>query len=180
MGSYILHNISTFLAFSLNYNNHYNNIFSCFFFCVYYFFFYAQLLHEWWVVKIVFYILVLLLFYSFFNLDISYSFKTSLAKLMSICLRTKWLGVLIPLLSLKLQISRLLRARSSLTFRQTTECGFTLKLVHDMIRTYSQDLFTQLRPSGIIWVKISLHFIRIRFLDIGTVCLLLSLLFLAL
>ena len=28
---YILHNISTFLAFSLNYNNHYNNIFSYFF-----------------------------------------------------------------------------------------------------------------------------------------------------
>ena len=36
-------------------------------------------------------------------------------------------------------ISRLLRARSSLTFRQiNTECGFTLKRVRDMIRTYSQ------------------------------------------
>ena len=32
----------------------------------------------------------------------------------------------------------LLRARSSLTFRQTIECGFTLKLVRDMIITYSQ------------------------------------------
>ena len=178
MRSYILHNISAFLAFSLNNNNHYNNIFSCFF-CVYYFFFYVQLFDEWWVVKIVYYILVLLLFYSFFNLDISYSFKTSLTKLLSVCLRTKWLGVWIPLLLLKLQISRLLWARSSLTFRKTIECGFTLKLVHDMIRTFSQDLFTQLRPSGIIWVKISLHFIRIRFLNIGTVCLLLSLLFLA-
>ena len=180
MGSYILHNISAFLTFSLNYNNHYNNIFSCIFLGVYYFFFYAQLFHEWWVVKIVFYVLVLLLFYNFFNRDISYSFKTSLAKLMSVCLRTKWLGFLIKLLLLKLQISRLLRARSSLTFRQTIECGFTLKLVHDMIRTYSQDLFTQLRPSCITWVKISLHFIRIRFLNIGTVSLLLSLLFLAL
>ena len=38
--------------------------------------------------------------------------------------------------------------------------------------------FTQLRPSGIIWVKISLHFICIRFLNVGTTFLLLSLLFL--
>ena len=43
-----------------------------------------------------------------------------------------------PLLSLKLQICRLLRARSSLTFNQTVECRFTLKLVRDMIITYSQ------------------------------------------
>ena len=46
-----------------------------------------------------------------------------------------------PLLSLKLQIWRLLRARSiltfSLTFRQTIECMFTLKLVLDMIITHS-------------------------------------------
>ena len=48
-----------------------------------------------------------------------------------------WLWVRIPLLSLKLQIWRLLRARSSLTFRQTIECRFTLKLVHDFIITYS-------------------------------------------
>ena len=43
-----------------------------------------------------------------------------------------------PLLSLKLQIWRLLRTRSSLTFNQTIECSFTLKLVRDMIITYSQ------------------------------------------
>ena len=49
----------------------------------------------------------------------------------------------------------------------------------DIIITYSQDLFTQLRPSGIIWDKISLHFIRIRFLNVGTVCIFLSLLFVA-
>ena len=49
-----------------------------------------------------------------------------------------WLWVRIALLSLKLQIWCLLRARSFLTFRQTIECGFTLKLVRDMIITYSQ------------------------------------------
>ena len=37
---------------------------------------------------------------------------------MSVPLRTKWLWVRVPLQSLKLQISRLFRARSSLTFRQ--------------------------------------------------------------
>ena len=89
------------------------------------------------------------------------------------------MGVWIPFLSLKLQICRLHRARSSLIFRQTMECGFTLKLVRDIIITYSQDLFTQLRPSGIIWDKISLHFIRIRFLNVGTVCIFLSLLVVA-
>ena len=62
----------------------------------------------------------------------------SLAKWLSIRLRTKWLWVRIPLLSLKLQIWRLLQAGSSLTFRQNIECGFTLKLVRNMIVTYSQ------------------------------------------
>ena len=33
---------------------------------------------------------------------------------------------------------RLLRARSSFTFKQTIECGFNLKLVRDMIITYGQ------------------------------------------
>ena len=46
--------------------------------------------------------------------------------------------VQIPLLSLKLQTWRLLRARSSLTFRQNIECRLTLKLVLDMILIYSQ------------------------------------------
>ena len=50
-------------------------------------------------------------------------------------LRTKWLRVRISLLSL--QIWRLLRTRSSLTFRQTIECGLTLKFVRDMITTDS-------------------------------------------
>ena len=39
---------------------------------------------------------------------------------------------------LQFQIRCLLRSRSSLTFRQTIECGFTQKLVRDMIITYSQ------------------------------------------
>ena len=59
----------------------------------------------------------------------------SFAKCLSVHLRTKWLWVGILLLSLKLQIWSLLRARSSLTFRQTIECK--LKLVRDMITTYS-------------------------------------------
>ena len=42
----------------------------------------------------------------------------SLAKWLSVCLRTKWFWVPVQLQSLKLQISRLLRARSSLTFRE--------------------------------------------------------------
>ena len=168
MCSYILHNISAFLAFLLNNNSHYNNIFPIFF-CVYYFFFYAQFFHEWWVVKIVLYMLVLLLLYSFFNFDIFNSFKTSLIKWLSVRLRSKRLGVPIPMLSIKLKIWRLLQARSSLTFRQTIECGFILKVVRDMIIAYNQDVSTQLRPSGIIGAKISLHFIRIKFLNVGTV-----------
>ena len=59
----------------------------------------------------------------------------SLAKWSSVRLRTKWLWVRISLLSRKIQIWRLLRARNSLTFRQTIECGFTLKLVRDMVIT---------------------------------------------
>ena len=49
----------------------------------------------------------------------------------------KWLWVRIALLSFKLQIWRLLRARNSLKFRQTIECGFTLKVARAMITTYS-------------------------------------------
>ena len=62
----------------------------------------------------------------------------SLAKWLSVGLLTKWLWIRITLLSLKLQIRRLLWARSSSTFRQTIECRFTLKLVRDMIITYNQ------------------------------------------
>ena len=58
-------------------------------------------------------------------------------KWLSVHLRTKLLWVWISLLSLKLQIRRLLRARSSFTFRQTIERRFTLKLVRDMIITQS-------------------------------------------
>ena len=44
--------------------------------------------------------------------------STSLAKWLSVRLRTKWFWVRVQLQSLHLQISGLLRARSSLTFRQ--------------------------------------------------------------
>ena len=77
----------------------------------------------------------------------------SLAKRLSVGLQIKWLWVWISLLSLKLQIWCLLRTRSSLTFRHTIECRFTLKLVCDMIITYSQihraDKCSQ--HSSIIW-----------------------------
>ena len=56
---------------------------------------------------------------------------------MSVRLRTKWLWSRILLLSLKLQIWCLLWARSFLKFRHNIECGFTLKLLSDMI-TYSK------------------------------------------
>ena len=49
----------------------------------------------------------------------------SLAEWLSVRLQTKWQWVRVLLQSLKLQISRLFRAGSSLTFRQL-ECGFTL------------------------------------------------------
>ena len=57
----------------------------------------------------------------------------SLAKWLSVCLRTNWLWIQLPLLSLKLKILPMSRARSSLTL----ECKFTLKRVRDMIITYS-------------------------------------------
>ena len=58
----------------------------------------------------------------------------SLAKWLNVRLRSKWLWVRI---SFKLQIWRLLRVKSSLTFMQTIECKFTLKLIRSMIIKYS-------------------------------------------
>ena len=74
----------------------------------------------------------------------------SLAKWLCVGLRTKWLWVRVQLHSLKLEISRLLRARSSLTFRPL---GFTLKRVCHMIITYSQMHQTDKYSwySSIIW-----------------------------
>ena len=77
------------------------------------------------------------LFVFIFLLLFSSSSLANLAKWLCVHWRTKCLCVRIPLLSLKLQIWCLLWARSSLTFRQTIECGFTLKLARDMIITYS-------------------------------------------
>ena len=61
---------------------------------------------------------------------------TTTTKWLSVGLRTKWLWFWIPLLSLKRQISRLFRARSSLTFEATMECRFTLKCVRDLLITH--------------------------------------------
>ena len=52
------------------------------------------------------------------NFRIQTKNSASLAKWLSVHLRTKWLWVRVQLQSLKLQILHLLRARSSLTFRQ--------------------------------------------------------------
>ena len=67
--------------------------------------------------------------------------------------RTKWFWVRISLLSFKPQIWHLIRARSSLTFRQTIDGGFSLRLVLDMIVTYSQMHHTDKcsQHSSIIW-----------------------------
>ena len=96
---------------------------------------------------------------NFVNAPDRYVLKTqlnhlaSLAKWLSVRLRTKWLWVAIMLLSLKLQIWRLLWARSFKTFKQTVVCGFTVKVVRDMIITYSPmhrtDQYSQ--HSSIIW-----------------------------
>ena len=93
--------------------------------------------------------------YSF--VDISYLVITSnrwmnySSSLLQIGGNKNWVWV--QLQSLKLQISHLLQARSSLTFRQTKECGFTLECVHDMTRTYSQMHHTDKcsQHSSIIW-----------------------------
>ena len=77
----------------------------------------------------------------------------SLANWLSVRLRNKWFWVRISLLSPKLQIWRLLWARSSLPFKQTIECGFTLKLICDMIITHSRNRSLLKIPSG--WVAFS-------------------------
>ena len=61
----------------------------------------------------------------------------NLAKWLSVHLRTKWLWVRITLLSLKLQILRVL-TKEFLDIQATIEFKFTLKRVRDMIITYSQ------------------------------------------
>ena len=73
-----------------------------------------------------------------------------LAKWLNLRLRTNWLLVRIPLLSLKLQIWHFLRARASLAFRQTIEFRFTVKLVRDMIITYSQNFYIAVQEIAIL------------------------------
>ena len=59
-------------------------------------------------------------------------------KCLGACLQAKWLWVRLLLQSNKLQILCLFRARSSLTFRQSSlTCTFTLKCIGDMTTTYS-------------------------------------------
>ena len=83
--------------------------------------------------------------HSFLNYKLTQELRTqlnhlaSLAKWLSVRLRTKWFRVRVQLGSLPLKSLHLLRGRSSWTFRQLyIECRFTLKYVRDMTRTYSQ------------------------------------------
>ena len=95
------------------------------------------------------------------------SYLASLANWLSVRLQSKLLWVRIPLLSLKLQIWDLFWARSSLTFRQTIECGFTLKLVRDMIITYNKTRICKFKVhDNILWWKFSLRSISNNFIKI--------------
>ena len=78
----------------------------------------------------------------------------SLAKWLSVSLQAKWLWVRNTLLSFKLQVWRLLRSRRSFTFRETIECGFTLKLARGMIITYRLELI----PSSAISTNLDQFF----------------------
>ena len=71
-------------------------------------------------------------------------------------------------MSLKLQIWHLLRAMSSLTFRQAIEYRFSLKLVRDMIITYSRIMLAEKCVNNVIYVKRYNHCcLQLRFL-VGT------------
>ena len=63
--------------------------------------------------------------------------KASLAKWLSVRLQTTWLWVRVQLQSLKLQIFAPVSSKEFLDTQATIECGFTLKRVHDLTRTYS-------------------------------------------
>ena len=65
------------------------------------------------------------------------NYLTSLAKWLSVRLRTKWLWAWVPLQSLKHQISPI-SSKKFLDIQATIECGFTPKRARDMIRIYSQ------------------------------------------
>ena len=86
----------------------------------------------------------------FFNHHFAVFFETSVLKQVRILPSLHNNSVV---LSLQLQIKRLFWARSFLTFRQCKKCGFTLKLVRNIIITYSQmqstDKYSQ--HSSIIW-----------------------------
>ena len=92
-----------------------------------------------------------------------------MAKLLSVRLRTKWFWVRIALQSLKLQILRLLRARSSLAFRETTEYRFTLKLVRDMILTYSHTYNSSMLSNHVLNVTSGFIFL-LRFFTCAYYC----------
>ena len=100
---------------------------------------------------------------------------------MSVRLRTKKLWVRVPLQSLKFHISRLLWARSSLTFRQLFECRFTLKRVRDMItysqlkllgfgpaRTFTLLMFSCIQKLSLLFITMTTRISILRFTSIQT------------
>ena len=76
-----------------------------------------------------------------------------MAKWFSVRLQTKWFWVWVQLQSLKTSDFAPALSKEFLDIQITIECGFTLKLVRDMTRTYSQMNRTDNYPehSSIIW-----------------------------
>ena len=71
---------------------------------------------------------------------------------MSICLRTKWLWVQVPLQSLKFQISRLFRERSSFTCMQLHSVDLIeTRMWHDKSTQLNHHKGTYSHHSSIIW-----------------------------
>ena len=94
------------------------------------------------------------------------SHLASLANWLSVYLQSNRLWVRIPLFQPKLQIWDMFWARSSLTFKQTIECGFTLKLVRDMIITYNKTGICKFKVRNILWWKFGLRSISNNFIKI--------------
>ena len=67
-------------------------------------------------------------------------FYQTLAKWLSVRLRTKWMWFQIPLQSSNTSDIEPVSSKAFLDIQATIECGLTLKRVRDMMRTYIQYL----------------------------------------
>ena len=77
--------------------------------------------------------------------------KLTRSKWLSVCLRTKWFWVRVHLQSLNLQISRLLRARSSLKFRQL----YSVDSLWNAYVTWQRPTVKAIRPLFLVSPKMS-------------------------